>query len=593
MEEVINGAMRERREINGRDLWAYAVDTFQRSVLFIDVLRMRGNIYHQHLDANQPPVLHFPYEKIADGHDLDTPVNYSLFRILDRRKKERNPPRQDQRKKSSGNGKEKAPVVIIDPRAGHGPGIGGIKEDSEIGVAISAGHPVYGIFFSSDPVEGQTITHVEEAEIHFLEMIMNFHPQGGRPIIVGNCQGGWAAAILAADRPDLAGVLLINGTPLSYWAGPAGKSPMRYRGGMAGGLWLASFLTDLGDGLMDGAILVANMEDLNPAHTIWKKQYNLYDRIDTEISRYLTFERWWGGFFPLTQQESRFIVRDLFVGNKLERGELSLDNGRGIDLKNISAPVILFASMGDNITPPQQALNWITKVYQSEKEIIRRKQRIVYILHDSIGHLGIFVSSDVARNEHRAIIENIEAFQELNPGLYELIVDKEAMAAKTKSNAIRFEKRTLDDIRNIDGGSHYESFFPEVARLSDYYDRQYRMFFRPWVRLSVAPWMAEVNRQAHPLRWSRYLFSDLNPFLLSVGPSAEWVRGHRQEESQENPYRAAENHFADHVAASLDLFRDVRDATQEYAFKAIFGNPWLKWGAQLCNSISEPDADEA
>ena len=583
--EAFNDAQK-RNAMRGNEFWSYAVDTLQRSILFLDTLRVRGNIYRQHIEAGQPPVLHFPYEKIADGRDLDPPVNYSLFRIHDRRKKDR---------QASGDRKEKAPVVIIDPRAGHGPGIGGIKEDSEIGVAINDGHPIYGIFFSPDPVDGQTIAHVEQTEARFLEMIISFHPQGDKPIIIGNCQGGWAAALLAADRPDLVGSVLLNGTPLSYWAGPEGKSPMRYRGGLVGGLWMASFLSDLGGGLLDGAMLVANMEDLNPAHTLWKKQYYLYEHIDTEINRYLTFEKWWGGFFPLTRQETRFIVGDLFIGNKLEGGELLLDSGRRVDLKNISAPLILFASLGDNITPPQQALNWITKIYKSEKEIIRKKRRIVYVLHDSIGHLGIFVSANVAKKEHRAIMENMAAFHELQPGLYEMIVDEDALdeEGKRKGSVVRFEERTFDDIRHIDGGSHYEALFSEVARMSDYCDRQYRLFFRPWVRLYTTPWTAELNRQAHPLRWSRSLFSDLNCFMLPVGPTAELVRAHRHEEPPENPYRAVESHIADHVAASLDLFRDVRDATQEYAFKAFFGNPLLKWTAQLCNAITAGDGDKA
>jgi hypothetical protein len=366
---------------------------------------------------------------------------------------------------------------------------------------------------------------------------------------------------------------------------------MRYRGGLTGGLWLASFLSDLGDGLLDGAMLVTNMEDLNPAHTLWKKQYHLYGNVDTEVSRYLTFEKWWGGFFPLTQEETRFIVGELFVGNKLERGELALDHGKTIDLKNITAPFILFASLGDNITPPQQALNWITKVYKSDKEIVRRKQRIIYMLHDSVGHLGIFVSSDVAKKEHRAIIENMEAFYQRVPGLYEMIVSERDDGAGME-NAIRFERRTLDDIRRLDGGSHYESLFSDAARLSDYYDRQYRLFCRPWVRLCVTPWMAEAVCQLHPQRWGRSMFSDENPFMLPVGPSAQLVRAHRREESWENPYRAAESHFADHAAAVLDLFRDVRDAAQECVFKSIFENPWLKWTSQLCNSISQGGTEE-
>ena len=37
---------------------------------------------------------------------------------------------------------KRRPYVIIDPRAGHGPGIGGFKDDSQVGVALREGHQV-------------------------------------------------------------------------------------------------------------------------------------------------------------------------------------------------------------------------------------------------------------------------------------------------------------------------------------------------------------------------------------------------------------------------------------------------------------------
>ena len=49
------------------------------------------------------------------------------------------------------------PWVIIDPRAGHGSGIGGFKSESEVGVALKYGHPVYFVIFFPDPDQGQTI----------------------------------------------------------------------------------------------------------------------------------------------------------------------------------------------------------------------------------------------------------------------------------------------------------------------------------------------------------------------------------------------------------------------------------------------------
>ncbi|WP_176329362.1 DUF3141 domain-containing protein, partial [Paraburkholderia sacchari] len=105
----------------------------------------------------------------------------------------------------------KRPYVIIDPRAGHGPGIGGFKDDSQAGVALRAGHPVYFVIFFRDPEPGQTLLDVCEAEQQFIRKVGELHPDSEKPAIVGNCQGGWAAMMLASSDPDHTGPLVING----------------------------------------------------------------------------------------------------------------------------------------------------------------------------------------------------------------------------------------------------------------------------------------------------------------------------------------------------------------------------------------------
>ena len=144
---------------------------------------------------------------------------------------------------------------------------------------------------------------------------------------MGNCQGGWAVMMLAAARPDIAGPLVINAAPMSYWAGGDGGSPMRYVPGLLGGAWPALLASDLGGGKFDGASLVDNFERLNPANTWWEKWYHLFANIDTEPSRFLEFERWWGGFYLMNEEEIRWIVNNLFVGNKLTAGEARLGPG--------------------------------------------------------------------------------------------------------------------------------------------------------------------------------------------------------------------------------------------------------------------------
>ena len=401
-----------KRPVSAAEVWTdwyrYAVDATQRSILFWDTLRERGNNFVEHTRKGLPPVLHFDYETVVDGRKLARPVNYAMVRIVPPEGVTVDPKRR--------------PYLIIDPRAGHGPGIGGFKDDSQVGVALREGHPVYFVIFFRDPEPGQTLLDVCEAEKAFVKKVRELHPASPKPVIVGNCQGGWAAMMLAAADPDDTGPIVINGAPMSYWGGAfqegAGDNPMRYAGGMLGGTWLASFTADLGAGIFDGAYLVENFEKNNPANTFWDKYYHLYANVDTEPARFLEFERWWGGFYLMNREEIEWITRNLFVGNKLWTGGTSGPGGRSFDLRDIKAPIILFASMGDDITPPQQAFNWVADVYGSTEEIKARGQVIVGLLHKNVGHLGIFVSGKVAKKEHAQIVSVLKSVEMLPPGLY-------------------------------------------------------------------------------------------------------------------------------------------------------------------------------
>src|SRR5579871_289964 len=339
----------------------YLVDSGQRSVLFLDVMRRRGEQYREHLSETVPHVLNYEVELIADGRNLKRPVNYGLVRVKPPAGVEIDPTRR--------------PFVVIDPLAGHGPGIGGFKADSEIGVAIRAGHPCYFIGFSPEPMPGQTIEDVCRAEALFIEDVARRHPEiDGKPIVIANCQAGWQIMMTAAVRPDLPGPIILAGSPLSYWAGVRGKNPMRYLGGVLGGAWLTALAGDLGNGKFDGANLVANFEQLNPANTYWTKPYNVYAKVDTEPERFLEFETWWGSPVLLNAGEMQSIADNLFIGNKLSTGQIRTSGGVRIDLRSIKSPIVVFCSWGDDITPPQQALDWILDLYDSVDEIVANGQ---------------------------------------------------------------------------------------------------------------------------------------------------------------------------------------------------------------------------
>src|SRR6187431_2926343 len=354
----------------------YMMDASQRSVLFLHVMRRRGDQYREYIAQTAPHVLQYAAELIVDGRQLDEPVNYVLVRIIPPEGVEIDPRRR--------------PFIVVDPRAGHGPGIGGFKADSEIGVAMKAGHSCYFLGFLPEPMPGQTIERIARAEAVFIETVISRHPEAdGKPCVIGNCQAGWAVMILASLRPELFGPIIVAGAPLAYWAGVHGKNPMRYSGGLLGGSWLTALSSDLGCGKFDGAWLVQNFENQNPANTLWTKQYNLYAKIDTEGPRYIGFEKYWGGHVYLNAEEIQFIVDELFIGNKLAAGMVKNVDGTIVDLRNIRSPIVVFCSRGDNITPPQQALGWILDLYDDVDDIIKCGQTIVYTIHESIGHLGI------------------------------------------------------------------------------------------------------------------------------------------------------------------------------------------------------------
>ncbi|MGE5239332.1 MAG: DUF3141 domain-containing protein [Chloroflexota bacterium] len=549
------------------DWLQYSTDFVQRSILFWDTLRQRGNNFVEHERAGKPPVLHFDYEMVEDARTFERPVNYALVRIVPPPGVTVDPKRR--------------PYIIIDPRAGHGPGIGGFKDDSQVGVALREGHPVYFVIFFPTPEPGQTLLDVCATEKHFVHKVRELHPESPKPAILGNCQGGWAAMMLAASDPDDTGPIVINGAPMSYWGGAwregEGDNPMRYAGGMLGGTWMASLAADLGDGLFDGAYLVQNMENLNPANTFWDKYYHVFANVDTEPPRFLEFERWWGGFYLLNREEIEWIVQNLFVGNKLWAGDVREKGGKALDLREIKSPIILFASMGDNITPPQQAFNWVADVYGSTDEIKARGQTIVGLLHQQIGHLGIFVSGKVAKKEHSQIVSVMKSIEALPPGLYGMkIIESKGDDGKIRYDVEFIEHRLEEIVGRLNRLKRAdEKPFEAVAALSEFNQRAYELFAQPLVQALSNEASATLGRDFHPLRFQRWVFSDENPWLWWLRPAAEVVKEQRQPVGPDQPFRRAERMVSDLLSASFDLYRDIRDAVSEALFFQVYGAMFL------------------
>ena len=357
---------------------------------------------------------------------------------------------------------------------------------------------------------------------------------------------------------------------------------MRYTGGLMGGSWLTALTSDLGHGTFDGSWLVANFENLNPANTLWTKQYNVWAKVDTEGPRYLGFEKWWTVHPTLNGEEMQYIVDQLFVGNKLATAEIVTQKGVRIDLRKIKSPIVCFCSWGDDITPPPQALGWILDLYKDVDDIRAHGQTIVYCVHESIGHLGIFVSGKVAVKEHQEFAHNIDLIDCLPPGLYEAMIrpkaDGDANAdLATGDFIVRFETRTLDDIRTLGCNDLAdERKFAAVARLSEINLGLYRTFLQPWIRALVNEQTAEWLHKLHPIRLQYELFSDANPFMQPLAKLAEEARTERRAASRDNPFVAFQEQASRMIVTMLEAYGDLRDHTQEALFHTIYGSPFVQ-----------------
>jgi len=543
------------------EILTYQRDVLERTILFFDTLRRRANNMLEHERAGLPPVLNFKYEMLLDAREFERPANYALLRI-------------------TGVGDDcwddcvdpaKPPVIVLDPRAGHGPGIGGFKRESEVGIAFHTGHPVYFVVFFPEPSPHQTLTDVLAALRHFVDAVAVRH-DGKAPVLYGNCQAGWAVTLLSAHCQGLIGPAVLNGSPLSYWAGEPGVNPMRVMGGFVGGVWLAHFLADLNQDRFDGAWLVQNFESLKPGYAIWDKYAHLFARIDTEAGRFLDFERWWNGFYRLSGEEIVSIVEDLFIGNKLEQGQVRIDDHCTIDLTTIKNPLVIFASYGDNITPPHQALGWIPAVYKSTDALKKSGQRIVYLTNPHIGHLGIFVSASVARFEHRAILESLTDIEMLHPGLYEMKIDNPTgdPDCERPQYSVHFEPRKVEDLRF----DHPRKAFERVQQVSEFNEAVYRAFVSPWVTSMATPWAAPYLYWLHPMRLRIYVWSErVNPWTAAFALFADAVSHSRHAVAGDHSLRALEQKLIEDMSSCWEDARKLRDAMLEYCFAVNFG--WM------------------
>ena len=270
--------------------------------------------------------------------------------------------------------------------------------------------------------------------------------------------------------------------------------------------------------------------------------------------------------------------------------------GKAFDLREIKAPIILFASMGDNITPPQQAFNWVADVYGSTEEIKARGQVIVGLMHQDVGpprHLRVRQGGEEGACADRlgAEVDRVAAAGPVRHGR-----SPSSKGADGKAEyEVEFREHRLEDIaaRLNRFERADEKPFEAVAAVSEFNQRAYELFAQPLVQA-----MSNELRAQAAARSSIRCASSAGRSPTSI-PWLAWLAPAAQAVKAQPPARSATTHplrkrregcVAELISASLDYYRAMRDAASEAAFFPIYGNMFSLY---LARQAARPSARRA
>ena len=210
-------------------------------------------------------------------------------------------------------------------------------------------------------------------------------------------------------------------------------------------------------------------------------------------------------------------------------------------------------------------------------------------MHENVGHLGIFVSGQVAKKEYTEIVSVVKSIEVLPPGLYAMhIVERKGNSGNLEYDVEFVEQRLEDVVERLNRFKRFdEKAFLGAAEVAEFNQRAYELFARPFVQSISNEYTAQLMRIFHPLR-----LAALGIFgFESVARMARAGSRHRQSAAAAGRSTAAVL-FLRAVCIrvdrrSLNYCRDVHDAISEVTFFHTYGTAF----ALLRDSIPESEAN--
>jgi poly(3-hydroxyalkanoate) synthetase len=299
------------------------------------------------------------------------------------------------------------PTLILPPQAGHHSYIADYSpEQSQVQILRQNG---LGKIFCIEWLEATQETKHVSIDDYIDGVTYCLDQLGGKANLIGDCQGGWLAAIFAALYPEKVNSLVVAGAPIDYQAGEGQiKEAVNLNAQLfpEGGMSFYRWLVGLNDGLLDGRMMVTGFNIMKPGQTSLR-YLSLYRDIHdpVKLQRFREMKNWYDFTQNIAGDFYLWIVEHLFRDNKLIKGELVV-KGRKVDLKQIECPVFLLGGTRDHVTPPEQVFAMANYVGTSPDKI---KQYLV-----EAGHIGLFMGKDILTGTWSQIGRQIEAYSNSN-----------------------------------------------------------------------------------------------------------------------------------------------------------------------------------
>jgi len=231
-----------------------------------------------------------------------------------------------------------------------------------------------------------------EVDNYLAEIVVAIDDLGGRVNLVGLCQGGWVAAMVAARFPDKVNALVLAGAPIDTDAGDGPVKCMAHRSPVS----FYEELVTLGGGLMRGKFMLQGWKNMHPAQHYFQEHVDLYEHIDDPdyLSKEETFASWYENPIDLPGRWYLQVIRQLFKENRLAKGTF-VALGRALSLRHVACPTYLLAGESDDITTKEQ-------VFNAENLFGTPRNKIMKQLVPG-GHIGLFMGAHNLRNAWPAI----------------------------------------------------------------------------------------------------------------------------------------------------------------------------------------------